>query len=618
MKIRSIRLENVRRFVAPVEIAGIGDGLNVLTTPNERGKSTFFDALHATFFKDRKSGDKDIRRLVPHSGGDPAVVVEIELPDGVYRIEKRWNRRNGDARVLFGDQLLKQADDAESWIAERLKSPKDGGPAGLLWVRQGQSGLGGRDLHRARRDLLSSVAGEVELMTGGRHMEMALCMCQEELQRYLTNTGRVKTGGGLSLQQGAVATLREKQTELETKSNDLRNELERRRDLRRSLSELEDPEEKEARTKRVIEADTAHAEASRHHAALERAIDVERAARVESERASEKLELLDRNLAERREARTAFDTAKEEEAAMMAAKVAAESKVAELEQAQESALTHAETARKTLQGAMRAAASASVVERRRELNDQIERAEGLRREAEQALADAKSEVSERVVAGLESLDEELRVLKRTRDIEAAAITMEYVPDRQDGISLDGAPLVNGERAPIPDGALLEIEDLGRLTIHPGLGADRESLSKAEESLASALAEAGVESLKAARASGRHRLGAEERGRDATAKLSGIAPAGIDSLREQLAGLPEPVEEQDDLPTVGEAQDSDAAVRGALDEASRRLDSAHGSNSRPPMRWRPAPPRRSRVLRVGGRGRRRHLRVSTIRRPRETT
>ena len=227
---------------------------------------------------------------------------------------------------------------------------------------------------------------------------------------------------------------------------------------------------------------------------------MERAARVESERASEKLELLDRNLAERREARTAFDTAKEEEAAMMAAKVAAESKVAELEQAQESALTHAETARKTLQGAMRAAASASVVERRRELNDQIERAEGLRREAEQALADAKSEVSERVVAGLESLDEELRVLKRTRDIQAMAITMEYAPDRQDGISLDGAPLVNGERAPIPDGALLEIDDLGRLTIHPGLGADRESLSKAEESLASALAEAGVESLKAARAS----------------------------------------------------------------------------------------------------------------------
>ena len=35
MKIHAIRLENVRRFVDPVEIAGIGDGLNVLTAPNE-------------------------------------------------------------------------------------------------------------------------------------------------------------------------------------------------------------------------------------------------------------------------------------------------------------------------------------------------------------------------------------------------------------------------------------------------------------------------------------------------------------------------------------------------------------------------------------------------------
>ena len=70
MKIRAIRLENVRRFVDPVEIAGIGDGLNVLTAPNERGKSTFFDALHDVFFKDRKSWDREIRMLVPYAGGD--------------------------------------------------------------------------------------------------------------------------------------------------------------------------------------------------------------------------------------------------------------------------------------------------------------------------------------------------------------------------------------------------------------------------------------------------------------------------------------------------------------------------------------------------------------------
>ena len=62
MKLRAIRLENVRRFIDPVEIDGIRDGLNVLSIPNECGKSTVFDALHAVFFKDREvmgQGDQE-------------------------------------------------------------------------------------------------------------------------------------------------------------------------------------------------------------------------------------------------------------------------------------------------------------------------------------------------------------------------------------------------------------------------------------------------------------------------------------------------------------------------------------------------------------------------------
>ena len=217
MKIRGIRLENVRRFVDPVEIAGIGDGLNVLTAPNERGKSTFFDALHAAFFKDRKSWDKEIRALVPYVGGDPAVAVEIELPEGVFRIEKRWNsRRNGETRISSEGRLIKQADDAQAWIADTLKSPRDGGPAGLLWVRQGQSGLDeGGDTHRARRDLLTSVAGEVEAMTGGRRMDMARDMCSKALDRYLTAKRRVKSDGPLKRAEDDAAELQRRREELE-------------------------------------------------------------------------------------------------------------------------------------------------------------------------------------------------------------------------------------------------------------------------------------------------------------------------------------------------------------------------------------------------------------------
>ena len=152
MKIRSIRLQDVRRFVEPVVIDGIGDGLNVLSAPNERGKSTVFDALHAVFFKSSKTWDKEIRALVPYAGGDPSVAVEIETQEGLFRIEKSWNKsRSGTARIYSGSSLLKQADSAHDWISEVLKPPKDGGPAGLLWVRQGQFRLDeDKDGHRGQ------------------------------------------------------------------------------------------------------------------------------------------------------------------------------------------------------------------------------------------------------------------------------------------------------------------------------------------------------------------------------------------------------------------------------------------------------------------------------------
>ena len=218
-------------------------GLNVLTAPNEHGKSTVFDALHAVFFKPRKSWDKEIRSLAPHAGGEPSVAAEIELADGIYRIEKRWSsRRNGEARIQTAGRLIKQADDAEAWIADTLKAPKDGGPAGLLWVRQGLTGLDDGDASRlARRDLLTSVAGEVEAMTGGRRMDAARDRCRGELKRYLTATGRAKADGPLKRREDEVASLHATRQELATKSEKLRQELDRRRKLRRELRKPREP-----------------------------------------------------------------------------------------------------------------------------------------------------------------------------------------------------------------------------------------------------------------------------------------------------------------------------------------------------------------------------------------
>ena len=574
MKIRSIRLENVRRFIDPVEITDIDDGLNVLTAPNERGKSTFFDALHAVFFKDRKSWDKEIRALVPYAGGDPQIMVDIELPDGVFRISKHWNRkRGGDVRITSAGQIIKQSDDAEAWIADTLKSPKDGGPAGLLWVRQGESSLrDGVDTQRARRDLMASVAGEVEAMTGGRRMDMASESCRNALDRYLTASRKhAKSSGPLKRAENNAAALQGARDELERKCTTLRQELDRRKHLRRELSELENPEEDKARRKRLDEAEAAHVEAGRHHEALERALEQESAKRVDQDRATEKLEILEKNMVEQKEAQTALATAREKEDRSKSDVHTAEAKMSEATKEYEEARKRTEAAADVLRKTLHVQASVSAADRLQELNEQIGRAEKLRQKKEQASAAARKEITDHCLTEIEELDEDIRVIKRTRDLEAATITMQYAAGRQDGVSIGGAVLLDRESMPIPDGAELDMEGLGRLAICPGRKAGARGLAEGEAKLSAALETAGFKSIAEVRESALRRRQAEECGRDAIAALRGVAPKGIEALREQIASVPEPMEGEDDLPTEEEAQESEAAAKNALATPTARLE-----------------------------------------------
>ena len=468
--------------------------------------------------------------------------------------------------------MIRQADDAQAWIANTLKSPKDGGPAGLLWVRQGQSGLDeDGNTHRARRDLMTSVAGEVEAMTGGRRMDMARDMCRTALGRYLTKTGRVKSDGPLKRVEDDVTALREKRDELKRKSNDLKRELDRRRELRRQLAELEDPKEEAVRRKRLAEAEAAHAEAGRHREALERALEQECAKGIDRDRTAERLEVLEKNLVELAAARAALITAQEDEGRRKSEVREAEVGGVRAARAHESARAVAERAADVLQRTLQVQGLASVADRRKELNEQLGRAENLRQQAEQASADAKTEISDRCASDIERLEENLRVMKRTRELESATITMKYAPGRQNGISLDGVALPDRESTLIPDGAELDIDSLGRLTIRPGRRASDESLARGEAKLATALEASGIRSVAEARESALRRRQVEERGRDAEAALRGLAPKGIEALREQIAALPKPIEENHDLPTLKVAQESDSAAKLALATASKRLE-----------------------------------------------
>ena len=545
----------------------------MLTAPNERGKSTFFDALHALFFKDRKSWDKEIRSLVPYAGGDPQVMVDIELPAGIFRISKRWNRgRRGDVRITSAGRLIKQADDAEAWIADTLKSPKDGGPAGLLWVRQGQSNLrDGADTQRARRDLMTSVAGEVEAMTGGRRMDTVREECRKALARYLTATGRVKSSSPLKRAENDAASLDDERQELERKCKILRQELDRRKDLRSELADLEDPEPEASRRQRLAEAKDAHDEADRHHEELEKALERERARRADQNRAAERLDTLVENIAELEAARAALVEAQEKEARGKSEVDTADSKMSEAASAHKAAKQRAETAADVLRRTLRVQASLSAAGRLQELKAQLDSAEKLRQKKEQASADAGKEITDRCHTEIEAIDEDLRVVGRTRDLEAATITMRYVAGRQDGVSIDGVVLLDRESIPIPDGAELEMEGLGRLAIRPGRKSGGDGLAVTEAKLSAALEAAGFKSIAEARESALRRREAEERVRDASTALGAVAPKGVEALRAQIASIPEPLEEQAELPTLEKAQERDAAARKALNTSAEQRE-----------------------------------------------
>lgn len=235
MKISALRLFNVKRFAGRgVAIEGIGDGVNVLCAANEFGKSTSFEALHALFFQPHSSTAGDVRSLRPYSGGNPLVEADISTAEGTFRITKQFYGR-GSARVvdLANGRLVAQADEAEDFIAGLVRGGT-AGPAGLLWVRQGVTGIEKRSRSeeegetKVRTSLLQSVQGEVEAVTGGRRMSEIMAATEEALGRLVTPTGRAKAGERYAASIEERDRLEAKEQRLAAEVGTLREALDRR------------------------------------------------------------------------------------------------------------------------------------------------------------------------------------------------------------------------------------------------------------------------------------------------------------------------------------------------------------------------------------------------------
>jgi energy-coupling factor transporter ATP-binding protein EcfA2 len=91
MKIHQLWAENVRGISKRVTVELSPTGLNLITAPNEMGKTTIAQVLNYLFQYKSKSNAQEILDLQPY-GKDvgPLMGAIIEVDDQVYKIEKQW------------------------------------------------------------------------------------------------------------------------------------------------------------------------------------------------------------------------------------------------------------------------------------------------------------------------------------------------------------------------------------------------------------------------------------------------------------------------------------------------------------------------------------------------
>jgi len=583
MRIRAVELTNIRRFAGQTaRIGGIGDGITVLSEPNEFGKSTFFDALHALFFERHRATRAAVKALQPHAGGAPEAAVEIDLPQGRFRIEKRWLSRPA-ARVRQDGRILAQDDEAEAWI-DRLAGQGLSGPSGLLWVRQGLLGLepeGGSAGERAERDralsarrgLLSSVAGEIGMITGGRRLDAVAARVEEALARLATATGRPRAGGEWARAEAEAEALRLQAADLAAKAARLSGELARRTEAQRQMRDLDDPQADQRRKEALAAAQKAQAEAEAHLGALEdarRALALAAATADNGRAAIDRLEALSGRVAraQRDLAAARGEAARHENRADA---LAATDRDAALALAQ--ARDRVRGLGDRLGAAQRARLAQAARDRAEQLGRSLAEAERLRAalEADRARRGLLAVTPQALAAAEQARDDHDRLAAR---LDAQSVTL--------SLSYSGAARLREGGSELPEGPhrlttarVFDLPGIGTLRIDPGLqtGGDETRLARAAATLAARLAACGADSLHDARARLTEAQRLDESLRGTEDLLARLTPDGLDALRQAhaqaLAQAGAAVQD------TGDPQAIEAELSAAATEEDRRREAAAG-------------------------------------------
>ena len=604
MRIDRFAVRDFRKLVGDVEIAGLAPGITVISGENEEGKSTLLKALQAAFFDRHGLTGKAIDEIVPFGteGSRPWVEVEFELDGTSYRLEKAFARN--PAALLEGGAERWQGDTAEDRLRELLDFSRPGrggaseehrGLAGLLWVEQGRAfaPLGmNRDSQAVLRE---AIEGEVGQVLGGDRGRRLLEAVEKRRSDYFTSRGREREA--LSGPRKRVEELEQNCEQVRTALQEYDQDVNRLVDLQRRIDRYEregllvaaraEADRAEEAVRLLMEAET---QAETAKAQMEAARDTVEAARSERDRRAEFSADAAKAEEESQRAATALEALEPERSETERALAEAEQRLAEANEVHE-------TAEADWQSARRVRARTGIAAELQELESRLEQAESTEGEIDslrQTLA--ANPVNDDKLVGLRDLSSKQTELKAALDAAAAALS--FAPEGGMAVSLDGQPVDIGQPVRVTERSIFRLQGFGAVEVMPG-GPDivrlRTELSDIETRLRSELRELGLEDLGAAETSMRERQALDRRLQGLIGELKGVAPDGVDALRERvrdrreaLAGVGGGEGELPDVETArtveAAAEERRAETRRAVDAALRERDAARKQHERARSEW----------------------------------
>jgi len=241
MRIRSITVNQFKKFTTPMCLENIGDGLNVVVGPNEMGKSTLLDALRAALFEKYSSKAQPIKALQnDRNRAGPVVELAFEFKEGIYRVRKRFIKKPY-AHLFCPDGRKLEGDEAEDTLRNLLSfsapsksgaNPDSLGMWSVLWVQQARS-FGAINLtDSARSNLHNALESEVGSVLGGQRGRALPDSVEKQLGELITTSTRKPRGDYKALID-----------EINERKNELKELYGRRDELSKTLEDFEKAQE---------------------------------------------------------------------------------------------------------------------------------------------------------------------------------------------------------------------------------------------------------------------------------------------------------------------------------------------------------------------------------------